>query len=286
MSFNILDENYYLNNNPDVKAAVQAGAFASGLEHFQKYGLAEGRTSISPYFDEGLYLRKNPDVAAAVNSGGFKTGLQHYIQYGEAEGRSPGSFNEQYYRQAHPDVDAAIKAGTFTSGLQHYINYGQFETNYDALFSGSTGNDTIIGFGAVTGLIGIDVGNNLNAQSNQQSSFQSQDTGKGQVDTLIGGSGQDVFYLGDVTQINKSSVTPQLLYVGGGSSDYAVIKNFESGKDTINLTGSAPIGYTQQVVNGNLNISSGGDLIAVVEGVTSTLRTLPDTNSNGAYLIG
>ena len=285
MSFNIFDENYYLNSNPDVKAAVQSGAIASGLEHFQKYGLAEGRTSVSPYYDEGLYLRKNPDVAAAVNSGGLKTGLQHYIQYGEAEGRSPGSFDEQFYRQSNPDVVAAIQAGTFSSGLQHYIKYGQFENRF-ALFSGSTGNDTIPGFGTLDALIGISLGNSLNAQSNQQTPFQGRDVGTGQVDTLIGGSGQDIFYLGDAIPVNNSStLTPEPFYVGGGNSDYAVIKNFEPGKDVIVLAGSSLSDYTFTPVNGNLNISFKSDLIGVVEGVTA-LSAFPNDPSDPILLIG
>ena len=289
MSFNIFDENYYLNNNPDVKAAVQARTVKSGLEHFQKYGLAEGRVAVSPYFDEGLYLRKNPDVAAAVKPGGFKTGLQHYIQYGEVEGRSPGSFDEQYYRQSNPDVAAAIKGGTFSSGLQHYIKYGQNESRA-ALFTGTTGNDTLIGFGAFTAIAGISVGNNLNTGvnigSNNLVTFDSLDTGKNQVDTLIGGSGQDLFYLSSYRVFNLSIVTSQQLYVGGGNADYAVIKNFERGKDTITLAGTLS-GYNLQAINGNLNISTkAGDLIGIAEGVTS-LSLLRDNNiADGTFYLG
>ncbi len=54
--------------------------------------------------------------------------------------------------------------------------------------------------------------------------FGSQDTGKNQVDTLIKGSGQDLLYLSMVV-VNSSLVTSQVLYVGGGNADSAVIKN-------------------------------------------------------------
>ena len=84
MSFAIFNEEFYLNSYPDVRNAVNAGAISSGLQHFQQFGLAEGRVNVSPYFDEALYLRKYPDVAAAVSSGSLKSGLQHYIQSGEA----------------------------------------------------------------------------------------------------------------------------------------------------------------------------------------------------------
>lgn len=37
------DEFQYLTNNPDVAQAVGAGDFASGFDHFQQFGDAEGR---------------------------------------------------------------------------------------------------------------------------------------------------------------------------------------------------------------------------------------------------
>lgn len=288
MSFAIFNEEYYLNSYPDVRAAVNAKAVSSGFAHFQQFGLAEGRVNVSPYFDEGLYLRKYPDVAAVVGSGSLKSGLQHYIQSGEAEGRSPGSFNEQFYRQAHPDVAAAIQAGAFSSGLQHYIRYGQFESNRDAVFTGSTANDTLTGFGALNAINGLYAGNELIA-GNDAYTRLSGDIGKGQVDTLIGSSGQNLFNLGGGRQIGSSSVySPVTYYTGSGNADYALIKNFERGKDSIALAGgSLSINYRLQPVNGNLNIStSAGDLVGVVEGVTS-LTQLPDNNfSDGVFLVG
>src|ERR1700722_15123155 len=42
------DEETYLRLNPDVRLAVAAGAFRSGLEHFQRYGGGEGRLLARP----------------------------------------------------------------------------------------------------------------------------------------------------------------------------------------------------------------------------------------------
>jgi hypothetical protein len=288
MSFAIFNEEYYLNSYPDVRNAVNVRAISSGLQHFQQFGLAEGRVNVSPYFDEGLYLRKYPDVAAAVSSGSLKSGLQHYIQNGEVEGRSPGSFDEQYYRQTYPDVATAIGAGTFSSGLQHYIRYGQFETNRTALFTGSSGNDTVVSFGAVTGISGVNAGNDLRIVNNDgYINFRGGDIGKGQVDTLIGGSGQDIYYLGGERQISTYSFySPETFYIGGGNSDYAVVKNFEPGKDSIVLAGGGlTANYRFQAVNGNLNISNfSGDLVAIVEGITS-LTQFPDDNFLDAVFV-
>jgi hypothetical protein len=264
MSYAIFDESYYLANNPDVQAAVNAGAFSSGRQHFEQYGLAEGRVSVSPYYNEQLYLQKYPDIAVAVSAGSLSSGLQHYIQFGEAEGRSPGAFDEQAYLTLYPDVAAAVVAGAFSSGLQHYIQFGQSEANRISYFTGTTGNDTITGFGNSTVLAGIDFQaplppeNSTNDLTGRSSNF-----GVGEVDILIGGAGRDFFNLG-------SSVGTRSFYVGNGSADYALIQNFESGTDRIRLAGTSSSEYNFQVVNGNLNISTAsGDLVGIVEGITS-----------------
>lgn len=276
MSFDIFDESYYLANNPDVQAAVTAGAFSSGRQHFEQYGVAEGRVSVSPYYDEQLYLQKYSDVAAAVSAEDLSSGLQHYIQNGEAEGRSPGAFNELAYRQLYPDVAAAIAAGAFSSSLQHYIQFGQFEANRTGIFSGTTANDTITGFGLRADIVGIDV------LYTTPSSILPGDLriggdgnfGAGEVDTLIGGSGIDAFYLGNSTDDNSFF---RSYYVGNNSADYAIVRNFSLG-DVIVLGGSSLSSYNLQPVDGNLNIStSAGDLIGIVEGVTS-LSMLSDTD--------
>ncbi len=43
------DEDWYLTSYPDVAAAVRAGGFASGLQHYLAYGRAEGRSPLPPF---------------------------------------------------------------------------------------------------------------------------------------------------------------------------------------------------------------------------------------------
>lgn len=87
-SFAIFNENFYLASYPDVGAAVNAGIFSSGLQHFQLSGLAEKRLLVSPNYSEAIYLQRYPDIAAEVAAGRLSSGLSHFIQYGYAEGRS------------------------------------------------------------------------------------------------------------------------------------------------------------------------------------------------------
>lgn len=281
MTFAIFDENFYLNSYPDVKAAVNAKTISSGFAHFQQYGLAEGRISVSPFYNEDLYLRKYPDVAAAVKSGSLKSGLQHYIQYGEAEGRSPGAFSEQAYRELYPDVDAAIRAGGLSSGLQHYIQSGIKEGRV-AFFFGTEGNDVVAGAGGGAKLVaGISLDSLLNGQPT---------AGVGQTDTLVGTAGTDAFALG-FPSVPDFTATSQLLYVGNGSADFARIQNFERFNDAIILSGT-PANYKFQNVNGSLNISTTtGDLVGVVEGVpslvpvSSTTAGVPITGSGPFFYL-
>lgn len=137
MSFDIYSESFYLANNPDIAAAVSAGIFQSGFQHFQQFGLLEGRTSISPFFNEQLYLQTYSDVAAAVANGVFSSGLQHFISNGEAEGRGllQEIYSEQAYLTIYPDIAAAVGAGVFASGYEHFRNFGVSEGRLDAVFN-------------------------------------------------------------------------------------------------------------------------------------------------------
>ena len=132
------DEASYLAANPDVAAAVAAGSFGSGFDHFIRYGVGEGRTTSSagrfpPVYNESAYLAANPDVAAAVVPGGFRSGFEHFLKYGAAEGRNGGGepltlyYDEAFYLANNPDVANAVNAGGFTSGFEHFIRFGAGE---------------------------------------------------------------------------------------------------------------------------------------------------------------
>lgn len=138
MSYLVFDEQYYLQQNPDVSAAIQRGSISSGWEHFQQYGWREGRDP-NDVFDISYYLSTYADVArAGVNP------LQHYLSFGAGEGRlfnqvaedllSSGgrlplvtNFDATAYLEANSDVAIAVHDGHFTSAFEHFALYGQFE---------------------------------------------------------------------------------------------------------------------------------------------------------------
>lgn len=270
------DEEFYLQKYPDVAKAIAAGTFSSGLEHYVQFGQAEGRTG-DLFFDEKFYLQQYPEIQEEIASGDFSSGLQHYIQVGRAEGRSATPFNEEVYLELYPDVAAAVETGTFSSGLQHYDQYGQTEGRF-ALFSGTSGNDNITSFGKSSTITGVDI------SLVDPGTVESENAGAGEVDILTGGSGSDLFLLGITSSFPG---IPQVFYDDEGSDDYAVIQNFQPGSDVIQLAGYQAFFYNLQEVDGNLNISNAtnGDLIAIVEGVTS-LSPLADESSAGRFQLG
>ena len=110
--------------------------------------------------------------------------------------------------------------------------------------------------------------------------YYTRNFGTGEVDTLIGGPGRDLFYLGNNSEFASNGSFFRSYYLGNGSADYAIIRNFSRENDAILLAGSSLNSYNLQPVNGDLNIStSSGDLIGIVEGVTSLSQL---SGSNGA----
>jgi hypothetical protein len=82
------DEAGYLQDNPDVAAAVKSGEVADAWSHYVAFGYFEGRTG-TPSVDEAWYLKTYADVAEAVRRGRVRSAKEHYNAVGAPEGRSP-----------------------------------------------------------------------------------------------------------------------------------------------------------------------------------------------------
>ena len=80
----VYNYDYYLSNNPDLRAAYGINDTLL-VEHFFYNGMSEGRQA-SPEFNLGIYINNNPDLVQAF---GFdlREYYIHYVQYGKAEGR-------------------------------------------------------------------------------------------------------------------------------------------------------------------------------------------------------
>ena len=110
-------EYFYLASYPDVQAAIGRGEFSSGLDHYKKHGMSEGRhfeyTGSSEDFDEVFYLMTYPDAAMAVSKGEFKSGAEHFVKIGSKRGYGPnpsgggkfteGALAEAFEKQQQPE---------------------------------------------------------------------------------------------------------------------------------------------------------------------------------------
>lgn len=85
----VVNEEWYLEEYPDIGQAVKDGLVKSARQHFIDDGYFEGRLPFPMNVDETWYLEQNPDVAESVRTGVVSSGQQHFSEDGYREGRLP-----------------------------------------------------------------------------------------------------------------------------------------------------------------------------------------------------
>lgn len=85
----VVDEQWYLAQNPDVRNGIRQGQFRSAKQHWIEFGHQEGRLPYELTVDSDWYLANYSDVAKAINSGSEESALSHYRKSGFLEGRLP-----------------------------------------------------------------------------------------------------------------------------------------------------------------------------------------------------
>ena len=119
------DEEWYLENYPDIQDAVNQGLFPSGWAHFRAVGYLEGRFGQQPVVDADWYLSTYPDVANAMLEGEVTSALDHYVKFGYQEGRlphDPGLYHEWYAPRYVPSLDPGNDSGEEI--LNHFMRRG------------------------------------------------------------------------------------------------------------------------------------------------------------------
>lgn len=84
-----VDEQHYLQSNPDIVEAVSSGLFASARHHYIEFGFFEDRLPHMVEVDEDFYYKTNPDIATSVRAGVISSAQDHFEKYGYKEGRLP-----------------------------------------------------------------------------------------------------------------------------------------------------------------------------------------------------
>ena len=80
----VYDYQYYVDHNPDVRAAYGLNDGAV-LEHFVRYGMAEGRTA-KESFSVQIYRDRYGDLQQFFGND-WRAYYLHYLEHGLAEGR-------------------------------------------------------------------------------------------------------------------------------------------------------------------------------------------------------
>ncbi|MGB3191748.1 MAG: calcium-binding protein, partial [Limnoraphis sp.] len=125
----------------------------------------------------------------------------------------------------------------------------------DDFVVGGAGNDLVSGDKGSDILIGVDFENTINP-------------GFGEIDTLVGGEGRDLFTLG----FDSPSY-----YVGLGDSDFALITNFNLAEDAIFVSETDNVTISDinrsELGSGTGIFSENGDLIGFIQGVAANQLT-------------
>jgi phytanoyl-CoA hydroxylase len=104
------DERFYLDNNPDVAAAVTAGRLASGLQHYERVGHKEHRKARFGDFQPQFYYYSYPMARQDIASGKASDLFDHYNRIGRHRGYLP---NPSAPRPDNPSVVVSRFGGTW-----------------------------------------------------------------------------------------------------------------------------------------------------------------------------
>lgn len=168
--------------------------------------------------------------------------------------------------QGNDDIEGFAGADTLYGAKGNDTLLG--DSGNDLLFGG-TGNDLLQG-GSGNDFLSGDAGNDdlygVNPYQNQP--------GSGEIDTLIGGQGQDNFYLGN--PFFDNDLPARTYYNKAGNNDFALIADFDPQSDYIFLNRND----TYNLTDFNLpNLGSGVGVFVTTNGQNELIGFLPGFTS-------
>jgi hypothetical protein len=101
------DEDWYLQQYPDIAEGLAVGAVESAQDHYLRFGYFEGRLPYEILVDEKWYLNTYPDILIAVKNRVIQSGQAHFIDTGYREGRLPyDGFSFEFAEAGQPELPA------------------------------------------------------------------------------------------------------------------------------------------------------------------------------------
>jgi len=85
----VVDENWYLETYPGIKAAIANGSVTSATAHFRENGYFESCLPKDMQVDEAWYRERYPDVVQRIADGVFDSPQHHFRWQGYSQGRLP-----------------------------------------------------------------------------------------------------------------------------------------------------------------------------------------------------
>lgn len=186
----------------------------------------------------------------------------------------PGSQPDELISIVEGQTNLSLNASYFTSTIDDRFS-GFSEADR---FDGGEGNDFLLGNEGNDILIGGAGNDTLQGNSQAGLSTNPSSKGKDQIDTLTGNVGTDRFILGEAFTYKDSKIAniyyDDLSNTTAGTTDYALITDFNQNEDIIQLAGTA-INYTlgATAISAGTGIyidkpnSDPDELIAIVQGI-------------------
>jgi len=153
----------YLKLYPDVKDAMNQGAFSSAFAHWRDFGQQEGRKYVCKHDEKEVpkpkptrriqksgppkkscpegekdYFERFPDVEDAVKLGSFPSGFAHWIKFGKVEGKSYecDEFEEVFQKLVQPNSRSLVSSMNVTVSLTIPGSTTMFDISMEELVAG------------------------------------------------------------------------------------------------------------------------------------------------------
>ena len=114
------DPDWYLEQYPEVREAIDAGLWSCALHHFLCNPTPQQFRALE-WFSEDFYGATYPDVLASVGEQGFRNTYEHFVKHGAAENRKPHPDIDLLHYYLSGRVQADLEGGAFRDPFAHWL---------------------------------------------------------------------------------------------------------------------------------------------------------------------